>query len=149
MDRFGKHPVITSIAHLNPHNAENATIKARVTAVSAPRTYTNAKGEGQIVNVDLCDASGEIKCTVFNEHIEQFNMQVEKVYYISKVSVKAANRKFSRSEYEMSLGKNSTVEEAKESDTKGIPKMKYSFVKSIADLQNMPVNNLVGVLCFH
>eukprot|EP01126_Amoeba_proteus_P035924 TRINITY_DN3636_c0_g2_i7.p1 TRINITY_DN3636_c0_g2~~TRINITY_DN3636_c0_g2_i7.p1 ORF type:complete len:380 (-),score=93.73 TRINITY_DN3636_c0_g2_i7:570-1709(-) len=73
-------------------------------------------------------------------------MQVEKVYYISKVSVKAANRKFSRSEYEMSLGKNSTVEEAKESDTKGIPKMKYSFVKSIADLQNMPVNNLVDVV---
>lgn len=73
------HSVITSISQLNPYNT-NATIKARVAFKAPLRTYSNQKGEGKLFHVDLVDASGEIKCTMFNETAEQFD-QVFQVLY--------------------------------------------------------------------
>lgn len=47
-------------------------IKARVTNKSAIRTYTNAKGEGKLFNVELIDNTGEIRANGFNEQCDKF-----------------------------------------------------------------------------
>lgn len=148
--------MITNINQLNPYNT-NATIKARVAFKSAVKTYSNQKGEGKLFNVELVDSSGEIKCTMFNEVVDMFEhvFQVDKVYYISKASVKpgmflreqvlttTGNPRFTKAEFEMSLNKGSTVEEV--FDTDDLPKIRYDFLQSIDQIQDIPTGNLVGL----
>lgn len=43
-----------------------------MTNKSAIRTYTNAKGEGKLFNVELIDNSGEIRASGFNEQCDKF-----------------------------------------------------------------------------
>eukprot|EP01126_Amoeba_proteus_P048646 TRINITY_DN5641_c1_g1_i1.p1 TRINITY_DN5641_c1_g1~~TRINITY_DN5641_c1_g1_i1.p1 ORF type:complete len:371 (-),score=70.40 TRINITY_DN5641_c1_g1_i1:739-1821(-) len=146
MDR--KQPLLTSLCQLTQWNSKNATIKARVSSKSAPRVYKTAKGdEGKLTSIELCDASGEMKCTLFNECVDLFEpiLQVDKVYYISKFSVKMGNPKFCKTEFEMSLNKSSTVEEV-HMEPEEIPKVRYSFVLSIAALQDLPTNSIVDAI---
>jgi hypothetical protein len=70
-------------------------------------------------------------------------LQVDKVYYISKASVKPGNPRFTKAEFEMTLNKGSTVEEVYDSDD--LPKIRYDFLQSIDQIQDLPVNTLVGV----
>jgi ssDNA-binding replication factor A large subunit len=47
------------------------TIKVRVTKKGDVKTYTNAKGDGKLLSVDLLDAQGgEIRATMFNEQVD-------------------------------------------------------------------------------
>lgn len=39
---------------------------------SAIRTWSNAKGEGKLFSMDLCDDSGEIRATAFRNECEKF-----------------------------------------------------------------------------
>jgi replication factor A1 len=49
------------------------TIKARVTAKSDIRRWSNAKGEGTLFNIDLLDSEGgEIRATFFKEACDKF-----------------------------------------------------------------------------
>lgn len=43
-----------------------------MTNKSAIRTYTNAKGEGKLFNVELIDNTGEIRANGFNEQCDKF-----------------------------------------------------------------------------
>jgi len=83
---------------------------------------------------------------MFNEQVDQFEpmFQVDHVYYISKASIKAGNPRFTKSEFEMSLNKNSTVEEVFDADD--IPQKRYDFLESVDSVQDMEVNRLVDVI---
>ena len=60
------------ISALNPYMSK-WTIKARVTAKSETRTYTNARGEGKVFSFDLLDAeNGEIRASCFNRDVDTF-----------------------------------------------------------------------------
>lgn len=48
------------------------SIKARVVNKSNIRTYSNAKGEGKLFNVELMDQTGEIRANGFNEQVDRF-----------------------------------------------------------------------------
>ena len=48
------------------------SIKARVTNKSNIRTYSNAKGEGKLFNVEFIDNTGEIRASGFNEQLDKF-----------------------------------------------------------------------------
>lgn len=49
------------------------TIKARITAKSDIRRWSNAKGEGTLFSIDLLDnEGGEIRATFFKEACEKF-----------------------------------------------------------------------------
>ncbi|GFS40327.1 RPA70-kDa subunit B [Actinidia rufa] len=100
------HPLLS----LNPYQG-NWTIKVRVTSKGNMRTYKNARGEGCVFN------GTQIQATMFNEAARKFydKFQLGKVYYISKGTLKVANKQFMtvHNDYEMTLNENSEVEEAK------------------------------------
>ncbi|KAJ3673852.1 hypothetical protein LUZ60_005844 [Juncus effusus] len=122
------HPLVS----LNPYQG-NWTIKVRVTNKGILRTYKNARGEGCVFNVELTDEDGtQIQATMFNESARKFfpKFELGKVYYISKGSLRIANKQFKtvRNDYEMTLNENAIVEEA-EGDAVFIPETKFDFVK--------------------
>lgn len=122
-------------------------IKARVMAKSNIRTWSNQKGEGKLFNVDLCDESGEIRLTAFQNAVDKFYdmIEVDKVYYISKCSIKAANKTYSKlnNDYEMQTNNDTVIQECLD-DTQ-IPAIKYNFVP-IADIGNMEAGTNVDVI---
>lgn len=64
------------------------------------------------------------------------------MYYISKATVKPGNPRFTKAEFEMSLNKASTVEEVFDADD--LPKIRYDFLQSIDQIQDIQINTLVG-----
>ncbi|KAJ6339946.1 hypothetical protein OIU77_007819 [Salix suchowensis] len=121
------HPLVS----LNPYQG-NWTIKVRVTSKGNMRTYKNARGEGCVFNVELTDGDGtQIQATMFNEAAKKFydRFELGKVYYISKGTLKVANKQFKtvQNDYEMTLNENSEVEEASD-EAACIPETKFKFV---------------------
>ncbi|KAL7161211.1 hypothetical protein ACSBR2_041795 [Camellia fascicularis] len=121
------HPLVS----LNPYQG-NWTIKVWVTGKGNMRTYKNARGEGCVFNVELTDEDGtQIQATMFNEAAKKFfdKFQLGKVYYISKGTLKVANKQFKtvQNDYEMTLNENSEVEEAS-NEAAFIPETKFNFV---------------------
>ncbi|KAM1789278.1 hypothetical protein ACFX11_039449 [Malus domestica] len=121
------HPLVS----LNPYQG-NWTIKVRVTNKGTMRTYKNARGEGCVFNVELTDQDGtQIQATMFNEAAKKFfeKFELGKVYYISKGSLRVANKQFKtvQNDYEMTLNENSEVEEAS-NEAAFVPEVKFNFV---------------------
>ncbi|RZC59909.1 hypothetical protein C5167_007208 [Papaver somniferum] len=142
------HPLVS----LNPYQG-NWTIKVRLTSKGNMRTYKNARGEGCVFNVELTDQDGtQIQATLFNEAANKFYNKFElgKVYYISKGTLKVANKQFKtvQNDYEMTLNENSEVEEVSEEGSP-IPKAVFNFVK-IDDLgtyvNGKELVDVIGVL---
>ncbi|KAL6541214.1 Replication protein A 70 kDa DNA-binding subunit B [Orobanche hederae] len=121
------HPLVS----LNPYQG-NWTIKVRVTSKGSMRSYRNSRGEGCVFNVELTDEDGtQIQATMFNEAAKKFfdKFQMGKVYYISKGSLKVANKQYKtvQNDYEMTLNENSVVEEVN-NEPAFIPETKFNFV---------------------
>ncbi|XP_072980506.1 replication protein A 70 kDa DNA-binding subunit B-like [Typha angustifolia] len=121
------HPLVS----LNPYQG-NWTIKVRLTNKGNLRSYRNARGEGHVFNVELTDEDGtQIQATMFNEAANKFYTKFElgKVYYISKGSLRVANKQFRTvpNDYEMTLNENAIIEEA-DGET-FVPETKFNFVK--------------------
>ncbi|KAL2935356.1 Replication protein A 70 kDa DNA-binding subunit B [Bienertia sinuspersici] len=119
------------LASLNPYQG-TWTIKVRVTSKGDLRSYSNAKGEGIVFNVELTDEDGtQIQATMFKEAAKKFHdiFQMGKVYYISKGTLKVANKRFNPvpNDYEMTLNENSIVEEVS-SEGVYIPETVFNFV---------------------
>lgn len=134
------------IESLSPYQ-NKWVIKARVMSKSAIRTWSNAKGEGKLFSFDLCDETGEIRATAFRDQVDKFYdfLEVDKVYYISKCQLKAANKQFSKlnNDYEMSLGPETVIQEC--TDVGQIPAIKYNFV-TINDVGNMEAGTFVDII---
>ncbi|KAK1427233.1 hypothetical protein QVD17_15916 [Tagetes erecta] len=119
------------LASLNPYQG-NWTIKVRLTSKGNMRNYKNARGEGCVFNVELTDEDGtQIQATMFNEAARRFYdvFEMGKVYYISKGTLKVANKQFKtvQNDYEMTLNENSLVEEAV-NEAAFIPETMFNFV---------------------
>lgn len=122
------------------------TIKARVVNKSEMRTFRNAKGEGQLMTVDLVDnQQAEMRATFFGTAAQKFHpmLQVGKVYTFSKGSVKPANPRFNpKAQYELMFDDHSEIVQAQDDIT--IPSLKISVVP-IASLANATVGDTVDV----
>ncbi|KAM7266950.1 hypothetical protein ACFE04_009116 [Oxalis oulophora] len=122
---------VLPLVSLNPYQG-NWTIKVRVTSKGSMRTYKNARGEGCVFNVELTDQDGtQIQATMFNEAAKKFfdKFELGKVYYISKGTLRVANKQFKTVEnnYEMTLNENSIVEEASNEEV-FVPEIKFNFI---------------------
>ncbi|XP_066597449.1 replication protein A 70 kDa DNA-binding subunit isoform X2 [Prorops nasuta] len=138
------------IAALSPYQ-NKWVIKARVTNKSNIRTWSNARGEGKLFSMDLLDESGEIRCTAFRDQCDKFfdMIEVGKVYYISKCSIKSANKQFCNlnNEYEMALNNDSEIIPCQE-ESEDIPKIQFNFepISSVGEKSDKTLIDILGVV---
>ncbi|CAL9134919.1 unnamed protein product [Musa textilis] len=142
---------IIPIAALNPYQGR-WTIKARVTTKGELRRYSNPRGEGKVFSFDLLDSDGgEIRVTCFNMVADQFYDQIEvgKVYLISKGSLKPARKSFNHlnNEYEIFLESQSVIQPCSEEDNT-IPRQQFNFrpVNEVEGLENNSMVDVIGIV---
>uniref|UniRef100_A0A3B4UCM0 Replication protein A subunit n=1 Tax=Seriola dumerili TaxID=41447 RepID=A0A3B4UCM0_SERDU len=137
---------VVPIASLNPYQSK-WTIRARVTNKSTIRTWSNSRGDGKLFSMEIVDESGEIRVTGFNQEVDKFYSLIEvgKVYYISKCSLKIANKQYTsvKNDYEMTLNGESSVIPCE--DSSDVPMVQCDFI-SIGDLENRDKDAVVDVI---
>ncbi|KAJ9547731.1 hypothetical protein OSB04_020274 [Centaurea solstitialis] len=123
---------VLPLASLHPHLAI-WKIKVVLTSKGSMREYQNAKGQGCVFKVELTDedVSTQMQATMFNEAARRFfdKFEVGKVYYITKGTVKLANKQFTAidNDYEMILSQYSQVDEVI-NESMVVPEKKFNFV---------------------
>ncbi|CAG2113357.1 unnamed protein product, partial [Medioppia subpectinata] len=124
-------------------------IRARVTSKANKRNWSNARGEGCVFSFDCMDESTEIRVNAFTKECDKYYdlIEVNKVYYITKGTVKTANKKFSNlaNDYEITLNSDSVVELCADIEVSEMPKIRYRFVQ-IKDLESVALQSVVDVL---
>nr|XP_020473738.1 replication protein A 70 kDa DNA-binding subunit-like isoform X2 [Monopterus albus] len=142
----GSTPKVIPIANLNPYQSKWA-VRARVTSKSSIRTWSNSRGDGKLFSFEIVDESGEIRITAFNKEVDSFFSLVEqgKVYYISKATLKPANKQYTtvKHDYEMTLNAHSSIVPC--DDSQGIPTVHCDFVP-IAELENRHKDAIIDVI---
>lgn len=137
---------VNPIESLSPYQ-NNWTIKGRVSYKSDVRTWSNAKGEGKLFNVNLLDESDEIRATAFNDMADKFYnlLQEGKVYYVTKARIQQAKPKFSHLShpYELSLDKDTEITEC--FDTENVPKVNMNFTK-LSLVQTVEKDTIIDVI---
>lgn len=137
---------VHGISSLNPYQ-NKWSIKARVTNKSNIRTYSNARGEGKLFNIELLDASGEIKLSGFNDQCDKFYdmLNIDSVYYISRAQLKTANKQYSKlnNDYEMTMNSDTVIELCEEAED--LPHITLNIVP-LSDLAEKNANDYVDVI---
>lgn len=138
---------ITLISQLNMYQSR-WTLKARLVSKSDIRTWSNAKGEGQLFSVELLDNSGmDIRGTFFKDAVVKFYnlLQVGSVYHISGGRIKVANMQYNtcKSQHELTFDSNSEIRLV--DDAGDIQAQSFDLVK-IADLERVESGKNVDVL---
>nr|XP_049598711.1 replication protein A 70 kDa DNA-binding subunit isoform X2 [Syngnathus scovelli] len=137
---------VTPIYQLHPY-LSNWTIRARVINKSDIRNWSNSRREGKVFNFEVVDETEEIKIVAFNEEVDQFFSLVEqdKVYLISKGTVKLANKKFTslKNDYEITLSASSRIVPC--DDDCGVPNLLFQFVP-ISQLETKDPDAVVDVI---
>lgn len=138
---------IHPIASLNPYQ-NRWVIRARVFNKTPIRTWSNARGEGKLFSMDLIDESGEIRATAFKQQCDKFYdlIEVNNVYYISRCTLKTANKKFTSitHDYEMTFTDETQVIPCHE-ESGNIPSLSYDFMP-LEKLSSLEPNSLVDVI---
>eukprot|EP00117_Sycon_ciliatum_P047689 scpid61187/ scgid34036/ Replication protein A 70 kDa DNA-binding subunit; Replication factor A protein 1; Single-stranded DNA-binding protein len=137
------------IVSLTPYQ-NRWTIRVRLTQKTKIKTWSNARGDGRVFSCDFLDDSGEIRATAFNQAVDKFYdlLEVDKMYYVSKGSLKPARKEFTsiKNEYEMYLNQDTNIELCQ--DGSDMPRQKYNFMKlsNLSGLNNNSLCDILGVV---
>ncbi|XP_031833471.1 replication protein A 70 [Nomia melanderi] len=135
------------IVALSPYQ-NRWVIKARVVSKSGIRTWSNSRGEGKLFSMDIVDESGEIRCTAFRDQCDKFYdmLEVGKVYYISRATLKTANKQFNnlKNDYEMTLIGDSEIIPCYDAGNE-IPSLRFDFMP-ISQVENKEKNDIMDIL---
>jgi len=144
IDASNIHPINS----LSPYQ-NKWTIRARVVYKAPVRTWNNQRGEGKLFSMDLLDESGEIRATAFNSECDKFfdMIEVNKVYFITRGSIKTANKKFSNlnNDYELTLSSETQIFPCHEFDDSQLPALKFNFVP-LSQVKDVDVDGIVDVI---
>ena len=115
------------LAALNPYRTP-WTVKVKLTNKGQVREYQSARGKGKVCSVDFVDEEGTaIGATLWREAIEKYEnvLEVGKVYYVSKGSLKPADKRYSTSgnDYEMNLDGRAEIDVCDDIDQSSAQKM--------------------------
>ncbi|KAK6183944.1 hypothetical protein SNE40_006506 [Patella caerulea] len=137
---------VHSIASLTPYQ-NRWRIRARITQKSSVKTWSNSRGEGKLFSVNFLDESGEIRATGFNDAVDKFYdmLEVNKVYYVSRATLKTANKQYSsvNNDYEMTFNPDTNIEICEEETD--LPTMTFDFVQ-ISDLEKHQPNSMIDII---
>lgn len=139
---------IHPINSLSPYQ-NKWTIRARVVNKAPIRTWNNQRGEGKLFSMDLLDESGEIRATAFNSECDKFfdMVEVNKVYFITRGTIKTANKKFSNlnNDYELTLSSETQIFPCHDFDDSQMPALKFNFVP-LSQVKDVDVDGIVDVI---
>eukprot|EP00026_Physarum_polycephalum_P004440 Phypoly_transcript_04459.p1 GENE.Phypoly_transcript_04459~~Phypoly_transcript_04459.p1 ORF type:complete len:579 (+),score=95.37 Phypoly_transcript_04459:80-1738(+) len=139
---------ITPVNSLNPYQ-NRWTIKVRVTFKGEIKRYSNDRTpDGKLFHFDVVDREkGEIRVTMFNELVDVFYPHIHQgnTYFISRGSLKFANKKFTtiKHEYELTLDRLSIVQQAP--DDGSIGGLDFQFIP-ISAMHQKNKDDLVDVI---
>ncbi|XP_059611665.1 replication protein A 70 kDa DNA-binding subunit [Phlebotomus argentipes] len=141
-----RNSAVNPICSLTPY-VNKWVIKARVVQKASIRTWKNDRGEGKLFSFEVVDESGEIRATAFREQVDKFYdmLQVDKVYLISRCTMKPADKRFNttKNDYELTLNSDTVIQECP--DDMNTPKVQYNFVP-ISQIVNLEANSMIDVI---
>jgi len=116
---------------LNPYR-QPWCVKVKLTSKGQVREYRSAKGPGKVSSVEFVDEEGTaMSATLWKEAIDKYDAMLEpgKVYYVSKGSLKPANKQYSstNNDYEMYLDGKSEIELCSDVDQSSAQKMQRAY----------------------
>lgn len=141
---------VLPISSLSPYQ-NKWTIRARVIYKAPVRTWNNQRGEGKLFSMDLVDESGEIRATAFKSECDKFFdlIEINKVYFITRGSIKTANKKFSNlnNDYELTLTADTQIFPCHDFDDSQMPALKFNFTQLniVKDIDVDSVVDIIGI----
>jgi len=119
------------LAALNPYR-QPWCVKVKLTSKSPVREFKGVKGTITCGSVEFVDEEGTaIGATLWREALDKFHAMLEpgKVYYVSKGSLKPANKQYSTSgnDYEMHLDGKAEIELCPDVDQSSAQKMQRAY----------------------
>jgi replication factor A1 len=134
------------LRELTPYSSGRWRIKARVVAKDSVRHFTNARGEGSLFKIDIQDKDGfEMSATFFGKVcVERYYelFRVGQVFYFSRGSAKAANKRFDKGDVVVTFDENSSIESAPEDSA--IPGITYHF-RALEELATLEMHTNIDV----
>uniref|UniRef100_A0A8C4N8H0 Replication protein A subunit n=1 Tax=Eptatretus burgeri TaxID=7764 RepID=A0A8C4N8H0_EPTBU len=116
-------------------------------------TWSNSRGEGRLFSMDLTDEGGEIRATAFTDQCDKFHSLIElnKVYFISRATLKTANKQFTslRNDYEMTFNSDTTVVPCEGPEADALPGVSFAFIpiSELATKQKDTMIDVLGICC--
>lgn len=138
------------IKDLNPYQ-NKYTVQGRVMKKSDKKTWSNSRGQGQVFDFIIQDASGDIKVTAFNDEVDRFFDLIKEgeIFYLSNAKIQPVRKpeyNNTKHTYELSLMSHSIIEACKDKNSnQAIPSIEYNFVK-IKDIQQ--VSQFFSRICY-
>jgi len=139
------------LRELTPYSSGRWRVKARVVAKDAIRNYTNQRGEGSLFKIDIVDRDGfEMSATFFGKQcVERYYdlFQVGQVFYFSKGSAKAANKRWDKGDVVLTFDDNSVVESASEDLAIRGPTYNFRVLEEVSSMDIRASIDVKAVIC--